>query len=152
MNNANLDPAANQGIPMEDAPRKRVAIMASVDTHSTLIEIARRISSMPAEHERRAEEIKERVRAEMQALDKEFQELNNTAWDQLQDELGLDKDLNYTLCTDHLDQHGVVFVTEQEPEESDLPSGLDIGNIIAKALGGRMIAGSENGGVIEVKR
>lgn len=153
MNNASLNLDANHGMPPQDEPRRKVAIMLAGPAHATSLEIARRISSLPELHEQRAEEIKERARAELQALDKEFSALHEAEWNALQIGLGLDPDINYSLCTDHLDNHGVAFVTEQEPESGpEMPSGLDIGGMIAQALGGHVIADGANGGVIAIRR
>lgn len=140
-----------------DNNRPRVALMMTADSHPQALAIARVISSMPEEHERRANEVRERAKAELEALDKEFQARHEQEWGALQDALGLDHEPNYSLCTEHLDVHGVAFITEREEQSKrSMPGGIDIGRMIAEALGrndtdARIISEDDNGSVIEVK-
>ena len=149
MNNTN-DNTADQGTPP-------VALMITEGTHPSAVAIARLIAAMPEEHERRVNEVKEAAKAQLAELDKEFQKRHDENWTALQNELGLANDPNYSLCTDHMDAHGVVFITEQrETNRRSMPGGIDIGRMIAEALGrngtdARVISEDDSGGVIEVK-
>jgi hypothetical protein len=152
MNNANIDPSLNQGIPApQQEARQQVSLMLSEATHPETVAIARRIAQLPDAHEQALKAIKERVKAEIAALNKEFQAKHDAAWTEFQAALGIDPEFNYQLCADHLETHGVVFVTEAEADERRMPNGTDIGSLIAKALGGRMVSGNDDGGVIEVR-
>lgn len=140
---------------MNDTPtRTPVRVMVTAESNPTAFAAIQALDAHPAEFERLAEEIKNRATAELSALRDQFQVKHKAAWDTIEQALGLDKDRNHSVCTQHVEHHGVAFVRDADEDESDdgpgikLPGGL--GRMIAAALGGNVVSEDGNGGVIEV--
>lgn len=128
----------------------KINIMLTEAQRPIAMAIVRRIAALPEAHQARAEAIKEEARRQLGELDEEFKALHEATWAELQADMGLDPELNYTVCTDHLDPHGVVFLyeAEEDPSTDQLPANL--GAMIAQAVGGRIVSENDGGGVIRI--
>lgn len=140
---------------MNDTPtRTPVRVMVTAENNPTAFAAIQALDAHPAEFKRQCEEIKTRATAELSVLRDQFQAKHKAAWDTIEQALGLDKDNNHSVCTQHLEHHGVAFVRDADEDDSDdaagdgLPAGL--GRLIARALGGDVAAEDDNGVVIEV--
>jgi len=69
--------------------------------------------------------IKASATKEMEALRDAHQEENAADWQRLEKELGLDPEINHSLCDEHYEAHDVFFVTEVEEEEAS-PAGFRV--------------------------
>jgi hypothetical protein len=156
---------------MNDTPtRIPVRVMVTAESSPAAFAAIQSLDVQSAEFEARANEIKERATAELSALRDEVQAKHKAAWGTIEEALGLDKDRSHSVCTQHVDAHGIAFVRDAEDDDSDdsddapgggLPAGLGLGGLpagpglglgllLARALGGNVVSEDDNGGVIEV--
>lgn len=152
--------SAAQPAPANDTPTP-VRVMVTADNNPTAFAAIQSLNAQPAAFEERAEEIKKRATAELTALRDEFQAKHKAAWQTIETALGLDPERNHSVCTQHVEDHGIAFVRDtDEDDDDDVPGPLKalmgggaggLGAMIANALGGRVVQEGPNGGVIEVK-
>lgn len=140
---------------MNDTPtRTPVRVMVTAESNPTAFAAIQALNTHPAEFEAAAEQIKQRATAELATLRDEYQAKHKAAWGTIEEALGLDKDRNHSVCTQHVDAHGVAFVRDADEDDDNdgpginLPGGL--GRLLARALGGNVVSEDDNGGVIEV--
>lgn len=150
-----------QPAPRADAAQP-VRIMVTADSNPTAFAAIQSLDGQPAEFEQRAEEIKRQATEALSALRDEFQAKHKAAWQTIEEALGLDRERNHSVCTQHVVDHGVAFVrnADEDEDDDDVPGPLKalmgggsggLGAMIAKALGGRVVQEGPSGGVIEVK-
>ena len=146
-----------QPAPRADAAQP-VRIMVTADSNPTAFAAIQSLDAQPGEFEKRAEEIKRQATEALNALRDEMQAKHKAAWQTIEEALGLDRERNHSVCTQHVADHGVAFVRDADEDDSDddLPAPLralkgGLGAMLANALGGRVVSEDANGGVIEVK-
>jgi hypothetical protein len=128
------------------------SIMITTASHPAAAAAALAIHTLPQEFEASADKIKEEAKRQLDELNASYKERHRAAWNDLEQAMGLDPETNHSLCAEHLEEHGVAFLSEAEDEPMQMggPGGLNIGEMIAKALGGKMVAGDGDSGVVEV--
>ncbi len=122
------------------ADKPKVNRMVTRDGDPEIFAALDELESMRAEIDKRSDEIRDRARADMEALKLGSMARHKAAWDAIKRVVGVGEDEHLSLIDNFVKDHGVAFIrsTDDEDDNDDAdeeaPQGL--GELIARALGG----------------
>lgn len=95
------------------------------------LDLCRQLRDLRREARQTTEELNKRYSDEADAMNAAFERRSKALWDKLYAKAGIDPDANWTVDTEYMDEHGVAFVKEDEPQQhGGMPAAL------AQLLGG----------------